>query len=298
MVSKNSRKRLSGFTLVELLVVIAIIGMLIALLLPAVQAAREAARRMQCANNLKQIALATHSFHDTYNFFPASRIDARWPTWAALILPYADQAALSGKWNVAQNYYNHPVEVRQAQIPFYYCPSRRKPEHISVNDPVTGDVNQNGANLSPGALGDYGAAAVMPPSDWNGADAVSALVLGIRGTNGTWRGRTRFASIVDGTTNTLLLGEKHVNLREFGLRTKGDGSIYNGDWAGSWSRLANRPIARGPGDPYNIQFGSYHPSVCQFGLCDGSVRGVQTSISVTVMARLADRQDGAVIPEF
>src|SRR5687768_12809756 len=151
----RSPKLKRGFTLVELLVVIAIIGILVALLLPAVQAAREAGRRTQCANNLKQIALATHGVHDAYKFFPASRIDARWPTWAVLILPYVEQAGFADKWNVAQNYYNHPADVREGQIPFYYCPSRRKPVHVSVNDPATGDVNQNGANLSPGALGDY-----------------------------------------------------------------------------------------------------------------------------------------------
>jgi hypothetical protein len=215
-----------------------------------------------------------------------------------LILPYAEQAALTDQWNVARNYYNHPATVREVQVPFYYCPSRKRPSYVSVNDPATGDVNQNGNNLSPGAVGDYGAAAVMPPSNWNGPDAMSALVLGIQVANNNWRGRTRMASILDGTTNTLLVGEKHVREDEFGLRTRGDGSIYNGDWAASWSRLGNRPIARSPSDPYNIQFGSYHPGVCQFGLCDGSVRGVTTSISVTVMSRLANRQDGEPIPSF
>src|SRR5262245_17985795 len=92
-----------GFTLIELLVVIAIIGVLIALLLPAVQQAREAARRIQCTNNLKQIGLAMHNYHDTVGSFPPARKGCCWGTWNIFILPYIEQASLYNAWNSSGN---------------------------------------------------------------------------------------------------------------------------------------------------------------------------------------------------
>ena len=297
--SRVSRQRGSGFTLVELLVVIAIIGVLVALLLPAVQAAREAARRMSCSNNLRQISLATHNFHDSNRFFPPDRITARYVTWSVLILPYLEQGNLFEKWNTTKTYYAHSAEIRQSQIKLYYCPSRRPPKGVSVDDPAKGDTNQNGANLSPGALGDYASSAgVTPPSNWNGAESNGVMILGVQNADRSWSGRTRMAMITDGTSNTTLVGEKHVNIAEFGLRNRGDGSIYNGDWSASWARLGTRAIARSAKDPYNIQFGSYHPGVCQFAMCDGSVRSVPNSISVSILGMLTNREDGQAIPDF
>src|SRR5688572_10057430 len=98
-------KRRSGFTLVELLVVIAIIGVLVALLLPAVQAAREAARRAQCNNQMKQLALACHNFHDTFNSVPPVDISDNFATWAVFILPYIEQPALYSEWNIKKRYF-------------------------------------------------------------------------------------------------------------------------------------------------------------------------------------------------
>src|SRR5262245_29962927 len=100
-----------GFTLVELLVVIAIIGVLVALLLPAVQSAREAARRMQCQNHLKQIGLAVHSFEDVYKTLPHSRYDDRY-TWAVEILPFIEQKTLYDQWDLTKRYYLQNATAR------------------------------------------------------------------------------------------------------------------------------------------------------------------------------------------
>src|SRR5262245_2029090 len=112
-------KSRSAFTLVELLVVIAIIGILIALLLPAVQAARESARRTQCSNNLKQIGLAIQSYHDNTKYLPPSRIADHWATWAVLILPYMEQESLYEQWDIAQQYYQQSQTVRTGSVPAY-----------------------------------------------------------------------------------------------------------------------------------------------------------------------------------
>ena len=147
----NSKYR-RGFTLVELLVVIAIIGVLVALLLPAVQFAREAARRTQCSNNLRQIGIATHTFHDTRRFLPPAFIGDNsdtpngWATWGALILPYLENSNQYAKWDVTRRASLQPAEAYQPTIKTYLCPSRRVPV-LSVSDFATPG----------GALTDYAA---------------------------------------------------------------------------------------------------------------------------------------------
>ena len=120
------RKRTTGFTLTELLVVITIIGLLIALLLPAVQAAREAARRLQCINNVKQVALSVHTYHDSFSQFPPGYDKQMWP-WTARLLPYLDQAPGASQidWtrNAAGNYTAQEAPVLIARYPFFQCPS-------------------------------------------------------------------------------------------------------------------------------------------------------------------------------
>ena len=296
MSHEQRRLRRPGFTLIELLVVIAIISVLVGLLLPAVQKAREAASRIQCANNLKQIGLALHLHHDTYQRLPPSRLPGESPTWAWLILPNLEQENLYRLWDYA----NHPIfkaneEALRSTVPIYFCPSRRS--HVGA---VTRPFQQRaGCVLTDairGAPGDYAASLGTTGADYP-LDLPSGGQLLPNGAFEAYKG-VRFGDIRDGLSNTLLVGEKHVPAASFGV-WPWDCSLYDGHNPVCNTRAAgpDYPLATSPYDD-GWKFGSYHPGVCQFAFCDGSVRSLVNTINRVTLGLLAQRNDGQVIPEY
>jgi prepilin-type N-terminal cleavage/methylation domain-containing protein len=150
-------RRRPGFTLIELLVVIAIIGLLVGLLLPAVQAVREAANRTACANNLKQIGLACRLYEEDRGCLPPSFVVEQGASWMVLIMPYLEQDNLMKRWDLSKTYYEQSDVARLTPLKLYFCPSRRAPDLVPAS--LSGDVSStnpdpNAPNV-PGALADY-----------------------------------------------------------------------------------------------------------------------------------------------
>ena len=292
MQSSPPRFSRRAFTLIELLVVIAIIAILIGLLLPAVQKIREAANRLKCSNNLKQIGLGIHNFHDTYGVLPPSRIADQYATWSVMILPFIEQDNLFRQWDITLKYYNQPTFDVTAQVPIYLCPSRRRPPQI-------GQLNEDVAAGKKGSLGDYAAASSDNTNDpvtaYDMTTATGSIITGLR-VNGQWTSLTTFASVTDGLSNTLFIGEKHIQRGLIG-QVKGDRTIWNGDSIDVFARVAGpgKGLVGNLDTATNQRFGSYHPGICQFVFGDGSVRALKVTLAETVLSLLVQRADGQVI---
>jgi prepilin-type N-terminal cleavage/methylation domain-containing protein len=291
----SRRPNRPAFTLIELLVVIAIISILMGLLLPAVQKAREAAARIQCANNLKQLGLAMHHYHDSHGSLPPSRVFVGGgATWAVLILPFIEQDNLYRQWNVALRYYLQTPLARTTPVKTYFCPTRRTSSSGIVLS-ISGDVPSNvpGGTHLPGALGDY--AVVVDRTGHDTPEEMSCP--NMTGAFQSVRGY-RLADFTDGTSNSLLVGEKHVPQDKLG-HGWWDCSTYNGDYASCSVRAAgiNFPLTTNPRDS-GWKFGSMHTQVVMFCFADGHIQSLPDRINPLTLEYLGTRNGGEVIPEW
>ena len=283
------QKLARGFTLVELLVVIAIIGVLVALLLPAVQAAREAARRTQCSNNLKQIGLAVHNYHDTLGALPPGQPGALAGSSAfAAILPFMEQGNMYDKYDFTKGN-SDPVNtaVVSQKIKGFICPSAVFVRQVPIVSP---DCD---AQRAPGTY------AFNAGSLYAGSGVVTNGAI-----NNAESGMTSLASVTDGTSNTFLSGESHWGFKDY-MFTSGpcngqvrggfsywaspyplatlfttEGGFNHKEMAGQSKRLAN--------------FRSSHPGGVNMGNCDGSVAMWSSTTDQAVLNAMATRNGGEV----
>lgn len=295
---KNSffRNHRKGFTLVELLVVIAIIGILVGLLLPAVQAAREAARRVQCSNNLKQQGLAIQMHHDQYRYFPPGGYNP-WGgvgSWATHILPFVEQISLS---NLNTN--NNVDILRYSGGPsLFFCPTRRRSKKTqSQGNRYLMDYAAATPANSPNSWDQYWYGDIWGMG-WEPFTYQGVIARGGVDANAQWHGtRVKMGDVTDGTSNTLVISEKQLN--PLAYRT-GDWHDDAG-WADGWDPDVIRYTGFQPnsdsrygrqGGWEGYRFGSAHPAVMGAAMADGSVRFITFNIDLTLFNRLGHRADG------
>ncbi|MEX1042364.1 MAG: DUF1559 domain-containing protein [Pirellulaceae bacterium] len=309
----------SGFTLVELLVVIAIIGVLVALLLPAVQQAREAARRMSCSNNLKQIGLAMHNYHDVHLALPPGHVmqvnDPDWGSdsadtnvecwgWGALILPFIEQSALYTQAGIGQGQLLENVIDPVAMTPLdgYRCPSD------------TGPVIGEGRQYSEWALSNYKASYGHRHRALQITPVIAAQTGAFFpiGKPGSSQGSLRMRDVTDGTSNTIAIGETTWRRGQLFYQaavwagaTRGKGGNVTRDlYAGGRASINHsNPVS----NELKESFNSLHPGGAQFVFVDGSVHFVSETIDYvtdgssnesvvnSTYERLLARNDGQVV---
>ncbi len=316
-----SRTR-KGFTLVELLVVIAIIGVLVALLLPAVQAAREAARRAQCSNNFKQIGLAAHMYHDTFQILPYNAVPQsgsgstkqRGVSWFFRLLPFMEQtpafnkAVFSGDWSYQDGPSPNTEIMNTLRVNTLWCPSAPIPKtkvlkDVTIQTPhyvgIEGSFYQGGSATVESTATQVNA---YGRTVFNGAIQIAEFPVG-------------FQNLADGTSNVMMASEQSDFQRD-SAGNKVDRRSCN-HWGGAWScgsgardwtqnvTTIRYPIRGGFGSAGNTQnyeanipLFSAHPGGVMIVLCDGSVRFVTQTVDFATLTAIADREDGNVVKDF
>ncbi|MFI4875300.1 MAG: DUF1559 domain-containing protein [Blastopirellula sp. JB062] len=331
LVSRLNRASRHAFTLVELLVVIAIIGVLIALLLPAVQQAREAARRLQCQSHMKQFGLAMHNYHDTYRVLPPSYIDNNPEQnsgidtsenlnglgWGTLLLPFVEQSALHDQIGVETNNFtqnwldsngdgtaavNDAIAAAKIAVPLFQCPTD-----------TSDGINPKKSN--------FGTSNYLVNAGTGGGSPYGVSAEGVR--NGVFfaSSKKRLADITDGTSNTIFISERTTEDDKVGS-CRGSNCLWEGGlWigprkyssvlsiasglqmvdvefmgGGSTAYLINGSLSVTWGYAYNAS--SLHPGGVQIVLGDGSVRFLTEHVSLPTYRRLMLPQDGEVVGEY
>jgi prepilin-type N-terminal cleavage/methylation domain-containing protein/prepilin-type processing-associated H-X9-DG protein len=322
-----SRQR-NAFTLVELLVVIAIIGVLVALLLPAVQSARESARRTQCTNNLKQVALGVQNYGDVYNgVFPVGEYACCWGTWLVGLLPYVEQKALYdqyryygsvqnaagnniGQTNSATRYGGSMnLNVTRIQIAAYTCPSDPKTNTTPLRSGITShNYVANHGNTTLQRLATFGKTSLGQPNMFNGAPFIFV------GSSLSIPQSVRMAEVVDGMSNTLAFSEtikgQNNDLRGFAWWNGGahfetflPPNSSQPDILESISYCKSggiNPPCAAPttANPENIAARSRHPSGVVASFCDGSVKFVSNNVALDTWRALSTIHGGESLGEY
>jgi len=322
--------RLTGFTLIELLVVIAIIAILVALLLPAVQQAREAARRSQCKNNLKQIGLALHNYHSTFRCFPQGYIDGDtvrngsvqdggWG-WQTHLLPSLEQSNVYDQLDMSYhpfgvNTISENIATVATPVPVFDCPSDPKPQTTTLHDSSdSGYVETIATTSYQASLGAFiqtpciSSSSRRPNPDCNGLFTANSC--------------RRMRDVTDGTSNTIAVGEVTwtVSTKQvlYGAIMHQGGAHCHANSVGTavdfpvWRLMRSTRLKLNGPDPARPQTGfhSMHDGGAQFVFADGSVRFISENIQHTdsriadssetwgIYQKIADINDGAVVGEF